>query len=98
MVKQSIECTIYKTPKRQGAYLYISASTLPDALPESLQQLFSDRVEVLQLTLTATTLLASEDTLQVLANLQRDGFHLQLERSPTADLLEAMKNQRQSSG
>jgi len=42
--------------------------------------------------------LASEDTLQVLANLQRDGFHLQLERSPTADLLEAMKNQRQSSG
>jgi len=94
MVKQSIECTVYKTSKRHGAYLYLSASTLLDALPESLQQLFSGRVEVLQLTLTATTRLASEDALQVLANLQRDGFHLQLERSPTADLLETMKNQQ----
>ncbi|MEL0083058.1 MAG: YcgL domain-containing protein [Gammaproteobacteria bacterium] len=83
---QQIECLIYKTPAREGAYLYLRSSVSMAELPDSLQRLFADRIEVMPLTLTPTTKLASEAPAQVMANLQEQGYHLQLERSPVEDL------------
>ena len=90
---QKINCSIYKTPQREGVYLYLPQSTPIEELPELLQQLFAERVEVLTLTLTPTTQLAVEDPLQVLANLREDGYHLQLQAQTGTDLLAALQNQ-----
>lgn len=86
MVMQTAQCQIYKTSKRDGAYLYLESSTSMEQLPESLQQLFVDRVKVLELALTPITRLATQDPQEVLDNLRRHGFHLQLKPAQTAGL------------
>ena len=86
MVVKKAQCRIYKTSKREGAYLYLNSSVSMEQLLESLQQLFVDRVEVLELALTPTTRLATQDPQEVLDNLHRHGFHLQLKPVQTAGL------------
>ena len=75
----NIDCSIFKTHKKEGAYLYLAKSTEFEQLPESLQQLFSEQLEVMELTVTPDTALATEDVAQVLQNLGEQGFHLQLQ-------------------
>jgi len=75
----NIDCSIFKTNKKEGAYLYLAKLTDFEQLPESLQQLFSEQVEVMELTVTLETVLATEDVAQVLENLREQGFHLQLQ-------------------
>ena len=75
----SIDCSIFKTNKKEGAYLYLAKSTDFEQLPESLQQLFSEQVEVMELTVTPDISLATEDVTQVMENLREQGFHLQLQ-------------------
>ncbi|MBL4622196.1 MAG: YcgL domain-containing protein [Immundisolibacteraceae bacterium] len=75
----NIDCSIFKTNKKEGAYLYLAKSLTFEELPEPLQELFSERIEVMELAVTPDTHLATEDVAQVLSNLGEQGFHLQLQ-------------------
>jgi len=80
MVTQSLESWIYRSEKQKGAYLYLNKETRFEELPVPLQELFADQNQVLELTLTEETRLATEDINQVLENLRGQGFHLQMRR------------------
>lgn len=80
MVTQSLESWIYRSEKQEGAYLYLNKATRFEELPAPLQELFADQNQVLELTLTEETRLATEDINQVLENLLGQGFHLQMRR------------------
>ena len=80
MVTQSLESWIYRSAKQEGAHLYLNKATRFEELPAPLQELFADQNQVLELTLTEETRLATEDIRQVLENLLGQGFHLQMRR------------------
>lgn len=98
MVTQSLESWIYRSAKQEGAYLYLSKTTCFDELPEPLRRLFADQNQVLELTLTAETRLATEDINQVMDNLQRQGFHFQMQRNPADAPLNPRSDNAPSTG
>jgi uncharacterized protein YcgL (UPF0745 family) len=59
-------------------YLYLGEEDNFEALPPLLFQRFGRPSLVMQLELTPDRKLAQEDAAKVLANLQAQGFHLQL--------------------
>lgn len=73
-----MQCYIYKSLKKDELYLYVSQkddfSTLPQALFDSLGPL----AFVMELQLNPTRKLARENVEKVMANLQTQGFHIQL--------------------
>ena len=73
-----VPCSIYRSKKRSGMYLYVPSNKPLDELPEALMQLFGRAEHSMDLVLTETRTLAREDIHQVLANLQEQGFHLQM--------------------
>ena len=75
----NIDCSIFKTNKKEGAYLYLAKSLSFEELPAPLQQLFSEQIEVMELMVTQDTRLATEDVGQVMDNLSNQGFHLQMQ-------------------
>lgn len=73
-----ILCSIYRSSKKPGMYLYVPRKTPLSELPEGLMQLFGRAEHSMDLVLTEHRSLAREDIQQVLANLQNQGYHLQM--------------------
>jgi len=73
-----MNCSIYKSPKKQDLYLYVARQDGLSRLPEALLSYFGTPELVLELDLTADRKLAREDPVEVLKNLQEKGFHLQM--------------------
>jgi len=75
-------CSIYKGLKKQGSYLYIKkSSALTDdfsILPESLLSILGKLELVMQLEVKPATKLAQADAKDVLAQIELNGFYLQL--------------------
>lgn len=69
---------VYRSARREGAYLYLAERDRFDCLPETLAQSLAPFEFALELALTPERKLAREDSRQVLANLGSQGFHLQL--------------------
>ena len=74
----SVNCWIYKSPKKDEMYLYISRQDCFDDVPEALLKRFGEPVFVMQLLLTAEKKLARENTRTVINNLHQQGYHLQM--------------------
>jgi uncharacterized protein YcgL (UPF0745 family) len=75
-------CTIYKGLKKQGSYLYIK-STIGKKddfsnLPESLLTIMGKLELVMQLKINQSTKLAQAQASEVLAEIDLNGFYLQL--------------------
>lgn len=75
-------CSIYKSPRRNEMYLYVEKTVdKRDALkkvPESLLLAFGSPIHTFDMVLSPTRVLAREDIHQVLANLETQGYHLQM--------------------
>ncbi|MGV8844714.1 MAG: YcgL domain-containing protein [Pseudomonas sp.] len=75
-------CSIYKSPKRNEMYLYVHKPIEKrDALkkiPASLLLAFGTPIHAFDLVLSPERALAREDIHQVLANLESQGYHLQM--------------------
>ncbi|SJN54118.1 YcgL domain-containing protein [Vibrio ruber] len=82
-------CSIYKSPKKEGTYLYIEKKDDFSKVPEALLQMFGRPVLVMTMSLAGKTL-ASVDIEKVQQSLIDDGFFLQLP-PPPENLLESYK-------
>ncbi|MGY2378154.1 YcgL domain-containing protein [Pseudomonas sp. SDO524_S393] len=71
-------CSIYRSPKRAGMYLYVLKSDALERVPEGLVAVFGKPVHAFDLVLTPERKLQQEDITQVLENLDKQGYHLQM--------------------
>ena len=75
-----MQCTIYKSRRKQDTYLYLAARDDFSCLPEDLLKLLGEPVPVMDLDLHPERRLAQENAVEVLRNLQERGWHLQMPR------------------
>jgi uncharacterized protein YcgL (UPF0745 family) len=71
-------CSIYRSPIKNGMYLYVLKSDELERVPEQLLSAFGKPQHAFNLVLTPERTLAREDIHAVLANLQKQGYHLQM--------------------
>ncbi len=71
-------CSIYRSPKKREMYLYVLKADALKKVPEALLAAFGAPQHAFDLVLSPERPLAREDILQVLANLDNQGYHLQM--------------------
>ncbi|MEW8027703.1 MAG: YcgL domain-containing protein [Candidatus Thiodiazotropha sp.] len=86
MTLSELPCWIYRSPRKDEMYLYIARQDDFSCVPEALLQRFGKPVQVMEITLTEQRKLAREDVALVMANLNSQGFHLQLPPKLDVDL------------
>ncbi|MCW8335117.1 YcgL domain-containing protein [Vibrio paucivorans] len=85
-------CSIYKSSKKEGAYLYIPKKDDFSQVPDTLMQMFGKPVFVMVIKLDGRKL-AQVDVEKVKASMEEEGFFLQLP-PPPENLLEKYKEQK----
>lgn len=78
-----VMCSIYRSKRKDGMYLYVPRKKDMSELPEPLMQFFGQPLLAMDLVLTPQRALAREDIHTVLRNLAEQGYHLQM--PPPAD-------------
>jgi len=71
-------CSIYRSPRKQGMYLYVPREKGVSEVPEALLAVFGKPEHAMDLVLTEQRKLAWENIQQVMHNLQTQGYHLQM--------------------
>ncbi|MGP4956101.1 YcgL domain-containing protein [Pseudomonas helleri] len=71
-------CSIYRSPKRSGMYLYVLKAEALERVPETLLSGFGKPQHAFDLVLTPERTLVREDIGKVLENLKEQGYHLQM--------------------
>jgi len=71
-------CSIYRSPRKNEMYLYVEKKDALKRVPETLLVAFGPPQHVFDLLLTPERQLAREDIQQVLENLEKQGYHLQM--------------------
>ncbi len=84
-------CSIYKSRRKSGTYLYIPEKDDFSQLPDTLMQMFGKPEFVMVLNLDGRTL-AQADVEKVKQSMQNEGFYLQLP-PPPENLLNQYKAQ-----
>lgn len=79
-------CSIYKSPRRAGMYLYVERSRGLKALPETLMAQFGTPAHVTDMILDPVRPLARADVHRVMAMIGAQGFYLQMPPPPDEDL------------
>ncbi|MCL9776198.1 YcgL domain-containing protein [Vibrio methylphosphonaticus] len=87
-------CSIYKSAKKQGAYLYITTKDDFSQVPDALLEMFGKPTLVMVVKLDGRTL-AQVDVDIVKQSLQNEGFFLQLP-PPQENLLDTYKEQKKA--
>ncbi len=86
--EKALPCWIYRSPRKDEMYLYLSKEDDFASVPEPLLKRFGPPAKVMELTLTPQRTLAREDIAKVMQNLQTQGFHLQMPPKLQVDLYE----------
>lgn len=73
-----MKCTVIKSLKRDYTYLYLRDDVALEDLPAELLQLLGETAPVMALDLVPGGTLAQENVESVIANLETEGYHLQL--------------------
>lgn len=87
-------CSIYKSNKKPGSYLYIRKKDDFSEVPEALMQMFGQPHMVMVVKLDQHNL-AQVDKQKVIESLKNDGYFLQLP-PPPVNLLEEYKKSKQA--
>ncbi|PIE43049.1 MAG: hypothetical protein CSA50_07110 [Gammaproteobacteria bacterium] len=78
MNEASVICSVYKSAKKEGMYLYIDKKSQLDDVPEALAQLFGRMIHVLDFLLTPNKKLAGVEATRVLQDIGEKGYFLQI--------------------
>ena len=78
MAEDNLHCWVYRSPRKQEMYLYLAGEDAFDKVPQGLLESFGEPILVIELELSPERQLAREDVNQVMANLDDQGFHLQM--------------------
>lgn len=79
-------CTIYRSDKHEGMYLYVDKAEDTARVPEALLQRFGKPERAMTLLLQEGRRLARADVKDVLKAIEENGFYLQLPPQPEAPL------------
>jgi uncharacterized protein YcgL (UPF0745 family) len=71
-------CSIYKSPRKNEMYLYVDKREALERVPEALLTVFGTPRHAFDLVLSPERKLAREDIHQVLENIEKQGYHLQM--------------------
>lgn len=71
-------CDIYKSPKKDEAYLYVEQKQGIKELPDSLLEIFGAPELAMTMILTEDKKLARADAQKVMADIREKGFYLQM--------------------
>ncbi|TBU98060.1 YcgL domain-containing protein [Stutzerimonas kirkiae] len=71
-------CSIYKSRRKNEMYLYVLKQDALSRVPEPLLAAFGPPIHAFDLVLSPQRKLSREDIEQVLANLDQQGYHLQM--------------------
>jgi uncharacterized protein YcgL (UPF0745 family) len=71
-------CTIYKSLKKDGLYLYLRDRDMLGKLPEALLKIIGNTELVMELELTPERTLARADITEVIKSLDEKGFYVQM--------------------
>ncbi|AQM19883.1 YcgL domain-containing protein [Vibrio anguillarum] len=85
-------CSIYKSSKKEGAYLYVTKKDDFSQVPDTLMAMFGKPTLVMVVKLEGRTL-AQVNIEKVKESLENEGFFLQLP-PPPQNLLEQYKQQK----
>lgn len=85
-------CSIYKSSKKEGAYLYIPKKDDFSQVPDTLMQMFGKPAFVMVVNLAGRTL-AQADRDKVKKSMAEEGFFLQLP-PPPVNLLDEYKERK----
>ena len=73
-----MQCSVFRSSKKDFTYIYLLQGHEYDDLPASLTSVFGEPILVMTLRLSPERKLAYEDVNQVMENLAEKGYHLQL--------------------
>ncbi len=85
-------CTIYRSAKHEGMYLYVEKKEDLSRVPEALLKRFGRPERAMTLLIEPTRKLARVDTQSVLAALDEEGFYLQLPPKPEDGVMREIRN------
>ncbi|MCQ4326274.1 hypothetical protein CXK94_20870 [Stutzerimonas stutzeri] len=71
-------CSIYKSLRKNEMYLYVDKRDALKRVPEGLLAAFGPPQLAFEMLLTPERQLAREDAAKVLANIEKQGYHLQM--------------------
>jgi len=89
-----IDCEIYKSVKKEDTYLYFKKPVDFELIPAALSKSLGKLEFVMALKLSFEKKLAREDVVKVIANIEQQGFHLQM--PPSIKSLLAIHNPKVS--
>ncbi|HAG95027.1 MAG: hypothetical protein CMK83_15985 [Pseudomonadales bacterium] len=75
---EKIMCSVYRSPKKEGMYIYVPKQEPFEQVPEALLQSFGTPGHVMDLLLTADRSLARVDVKLVMQGIQQNGYYLQM--------------------
>jgi len=88
-------CQIYRSPRKEGMYLFVDKQEGVERVPEALLTQFGEPEEAFTLLLTAERALARANAEEVIAAISEQGFYLQMppsEAEMAAARLNPVKN------
>jgi uncharacterized protein YcgL (UPF0745 family) len=77
-------CEVYRSSRRPETYLYIDKARGLDLVPEVLLQQFGEPERVMTLILSPERCLARADVVTVMAQINEQGFYLQMPPTPAS--------------
>ncbi len=78
MTDEKLMCSVYRSPKKEGMYIYVPKQEPFENVPESLMLSFGTPGHVMDLLLTPDRTLARVDVRQVMQGIQQNGYYLQM--------------------
>lgn len=75
-------CAIYRSPKKEGMYLYVAKRDQFEAVPETLRQMFGKPQFVMLFNLSGEKQLKRSKNADVLQAIETQGFYLQMPPPP----------------
>lgn len=81
-------CSVYRSPKHEGMYLYVLKAQELSKVPEDLLTRFGQPQHAMTLVLSLERTLARADITKVMAAIDEQGFYLQLPPQPDQTMRE----------
>jgi uncharacterized protein YcgL (UPF0745 family) len=79
-------CSIYRSPKKEGMYLYVDKKEGLERVPEALLARFGEPEHAMTLLIHAERQLARVDAAKVLEGIETQGFFLQMPPQPDKEM------------
>lgn len=77
-----MECTVYKSLKKDETYVFIPTTTALSDLPDELIKVLGQTERVITLKLTPEKKMARGTGAEVMKSIEKQGFHLQMPEKP----------------